>query len=108
MAALVAQPAIRQARTTGVSSRLVALTIRYDIHSPRDAERKFLIGYSRVFLQIREGEGGLPSLAVEGREGTDLEGLGVHADHQILEFRVIFARSELHRHGAGHRGFGRR
>src|SRR5690349_3799885 len=110
MAVDVAQPAIKPARTTAVSSRraravLIALAIRYDIHATGDAKRKFLIGYSRVFLQVRERQGGLAPLPIEGREGSDLESLRVHADHEILEFRVAFARSQLHRHGARHRRF---
>ena len=61
----VAQPAATPARRMRVKSRLIPLAIRDDIHATGDTKRKLLIGYSRVFLQVREGEGGLAALPVE-------------------------------------------
>ena len=67
------------ASATGVIRRLIAVAIRDDVHAPRDAKRKLLIGYARVFLQVREHQRGLPPLAVQGGQGPDLQRFGVYA-----------------------------
>src|SRR5262245_35296242 len=110
MAALVAQPAIVRdttARNTSGSGKkcLFALAISDDIDTARNTERKLLIGYSLVFLQVLEPERRFTTLAVLRGQRPDLEGSRVDCHNQILVLRLIAAWSQLQRYGPRHRAF---
>src|SRR5690349_8942100 len=61
----------------------------------RDAERKLLIGYARVFLQVRERQGRLPTLLVFRGQRSQLQRLGVDGHDQVLVLRLWFLGREL-------------
>src|SRR5688572_13433583 len=88
------------------SSRLVACAISDDVDAPWYAERKLLIGYSLVFLQIREGEGRIASLAVPRRQRPDLERGRIERYDQVFVFRFRAPRHQLEAGSAGRRGPG--
>ena len=73
--------------------RLIGCAISDDVDAARDAEDKLLIGYSRVFLQVRECQGGIAALAVPGRQCTDLQGRRIDRDDQVFVFRFAAAAS---------------
>src|SRR4029453_252040 len=86
-----------------VRTLLPCASVGDDIHAARYAERKRLIGYSLVFLPIRESKGGIASLAVPGGQGADLQGRGVDGDDQIFVLRFGLPRRQLQGRGARRR-----
>src|SRR5688572_31728446 len=67
------------------ASRLVACAISDDVYTTRNAERKLLIRYPLILLQIAERERRFSALPVLGRQRADLECCRVYRHDEVLD-----------------------
>src|SRR5688500_11685852 len=80
------------------ASRLVACAISDDVYTTRNAERKLLIRYPLILLQIAERERRFSALPVLGRQRADLECCRVYRHDEVLVFRFALSRRQLQSH----------